>query len=1553
MVMCVVKGCDNKSKVYSTVMFHRIPTKNDMLKYQWLATLNIDHKTPLETIKKWRVCSEHFQPDDYYWVNMDSPTGRRLKDTAIPTIFRMQAGPSGSSPMTETEIDPESQSIDDSFDFEDEEAYFDDDDDIQSTVGRQKNPRSCPGERLQSRLILTVTNPSTEPTTPPSVFGTYYALSPTWYYQMDDPSKIGLHMEEPFNENVNMDFVANKEAGGFLNHELSKGHSHVCRRSRPEKRNPLSQDRGSKRSAPGSPEDATDSDNEDKDINTEENAQCSEELVITKVEDLSNETEFDQNENYSGKMDMDEPEDSEALRAKGLKSRPAHSSAVTQTQAADKRFAGFDPSDVLPVKIKDEPMDEEWKKAPQSPLRSIKDDEDFDQQRLGSYHQVPGVNNASTGAQTESIQNFKRLGVLCTACNKVLLKGQTAFQRSGSAKIYCSLECLRSTKNKACHHCLKEIHEDSSIIVAPVDMSGAGKEFCSQKCRNALTFKCSVCQKAGIRHVHEVNFRGSIQKLCSDGCFNQFRSSNKLNMNSCVNCGGFCYGTDAQCPSLRMEDRVMKFCSQTCLTAYKKRSLKLVTCKTCHALRPAEDALDSPNAEGIRELFCSVSCVTASKDQTVGLSAAPVECNNCKLKLVPQYHIAMSEGSVQNFCTFSCVVAYQESLNNKKANTQVNTVTSTSSNTTTAAKTAAPKPASSESSSAAKTSTPSGQGQNVTKIPCCQCLNAFFHKPELMEYKRKMYAFCGNDCIDEFRKVNRVVARCENCNLNKRVKVVRRINRVDRSFCEEKCRALFEQNLVKRWGTKHCSNCFHCNSTSKTVVTEVFNGKQEEFCGSDCLSQHNLLIRQEIKCSMCRQIKKMNESVKWLGEMKHFCSLRCLMFFCSLQGITGAVIKATSKSLATQCAKPMSSAVTQKPKEATPVIASVVSLSGPSSKQPGVSGNTNAKGSVQTDVTMKHKRNLRSQILQNKSPSKNKSTTCKPHTADAEIQKDEAPKVIVLPVPVPVYVPVPMNLYSQYVPKSVGMPLPVPVPLFFPTTLDSAEHIVQTIQEIKEKIPDDPLEADLIMMAEMVAEDAEKEKHISSCDQTDNIMEDLDLQDLSSNLSWEEDPVSPAQILDQTPEPEPPPPPPPPAPASTPTPTFAPASTPTFAPASTPTPTFAPVSTPTFAPAPSSRSATMTLVSTKAGEPLMDLEADFPIETIALLREQMENDSGKRRSCKKGPDVSTQKKRGRKCASVPSNILSKLQHEYGVKAWRDWVRWKNAQPNSDAPKFGSRSMTLKEDVLKCCTAELSYGLCKFITEVRRPNGEKYSPDSIYYLCLGIQQYLFENNRMENIFSDVFYTKFCWEMSNILKGWKPTILPNGYIHSRVEEEFLWNCKQLGAFSPGVLLNTLIYFFTKYFNYRTVEQHRLLSFAHVKRYTRGPANAKVSFLRFYPPKEDSSDDGVPAKKRKKDDERQRVLKIGQNSDNPLHCPVRLYEFYLSKCSPGIRHHATKFYLSPERSCVPSSPTWFSISALSDEALDSMLSRILTVRELHMETEQTPADTDSDSDSDYNQF
>lgn len=53
--------------------------------------------------------------------------------------------------------------------------------------------------------------------------------------------------------------------------------------------------------------------------------------------------------------------------------------------------------------------------------------------------------------------------------------------------------------------------------------------------------------------------------------------------------------------------------------------------------------------------------------------------------------------------------------------------------------------------------------------------------------------------------------------------------------------------------------------------------------------------------------------------------------------------------------------------------------------------------------------------------------------------------------------------------------------------------------------------------------------------------------------------------------------------------------------------------------------------------------------------------------------------------------------------------------------FLAKSVKLKEDLLSHTTAELNYGLAHFVNEIRRPNGENYAPDSIYYLCLGIQE----------------------------------------------------------------------------------------------------------------------------------------------------------------------------------------------------------------------------------------
>ncbi|XP_072227170.1 zinc finger MYM-type protein 4-like [Leuresthes tenuis] len=74
--------------------------------------------------------------------------------------------------------------------------------------------------------------------------------------------------------------------------------------------------------------------------------------------------------------------------------------------------------------------------------------------------------------------------------------------------------------------------------------------------------------------------------------------------------------------------------------------------------------------------------------------------------------------------------------------------------------------------------------------------------------------------------------------------------------------------------------------------------------------------------------------------------------------------------------------------------------------------------------------------------------------------------------------------------------------------------------------------------------------------------------------------------------------------------------------------------------------------------------------------------------------------------------------------------------------------------------------------------------------------------------------------------------------------------------------------------------------------------------------------------------------ENTENLLRCPVRLYEFYLSKCSESVRQRSDLFYLKLDHSCVPSSPVWFLPTPLDDVTMEAMMVRILTVRGLQVE-------------------
>uniref|UniRef100_A0A1D5Q8B1 Zinc finger MYM-type containing 4 n=1 Tax=Macaca mulatta TaxID=9544 RepID=A0A1D5Q8B1_MACMU len=1210
------------------------------------------------------------------------------------------------------------------------------------------------------------------------------------------------------------------------------------------------------------------------------------------------------------------------------------------------------------IRIKEEPLDDEYDKAMaprQGLLDKIKDEPDNAQEyshgqqqktqegelKISAVFSVSGSPLApqlTTGFQPSLASSGMNkmlpsvpataVRVSCSGCKKILQKGQTAYQRKGSTQLFCSTLCLTGytvpparppppLTKKTCSSCSKDILNPKDVISAQFENTTTSKDFCSQSClstyelkkkpivtinTNSISTKCSMCQKNAVIR-HEVNYQNVVHKLCSDACFSKFRSANNLTMNCCENCGGYCYSGSGQCHMLQIEGQSKKFCSSSCITAYKQKSAKITPCALCKSLRSSAEMIENTNSLGKTELFCSVNCLSAYRVKMVTSAGVQVQCNSCKTSAIPQYHLAMSDGSIRNFCSYSCVVAFQNLFNKPTGMnssvvplSQGQVIVSIPTGSTVSAgggSTSAVSPTSISSSAAAGLQRLAAQSQHVgfarsvVKLKCQHCNRLFATKPELLDYKGKMFQFCGKNCSDEYKKINNVMAMCEYCKIEKIVKETVRFSGADKSFCSEGCKLLYKHDLAKRWGN-HCKMCSYCLQTSPKLVQNNLGGKVEEFCCEECMSKYTVLFYQMAKCDACKRQGKLSESLKWRGEMKHFCNLLCILMFCNQQSVCDPPSQNNAASISM-----VQAASTGPPslrKDSTPVIANVVSLASAPAAQPTVNSNSVLQGAVPT-VTAKiigdastqtdalklppsqPPRLLKNKALLCKPITQTKATSCKPHTQNKECQTEDTPsqpQIIVVPVPVPVFVPIPLHLYTQYAPVPFGIPVPMPVPMLIPSSMDSEDKVTESIEDIKEKLPTHPFEADLLEMAEMIAEDEEKEKTLSQGesqtseqelfldtkifekDQGSTYSGDLESEAVSTPHSWEEELNHYALKSNAVQE------------------------------------------------------ADSELKQFSKGETEQDLEADFPSESFDPLNKGQGIQARSRTRRRHRDGFPQPRRRGRKKSIVavePRSLIQgafqgcsvsgmTLKYMYGVNAWKNWVQWKNAKE--------------EQGDLKCGGVE------------QASSSPRSDP-------LGSTQ--------DHALSQESSEPGC----------------RGYMFSRIEEEHLWECKQLGAYSPIVLLNTLLFFNTKYFQLKNVTEHLKLSFAHVMRRTRTlKYSTKMTYLRFFPPlqKQESEPDKLTVGKRKRneDDEVPVGVEMAENTDNPLRCPVRLYEFYLSKCSESVKQRNDVFYLQPERSCVPNSPMWYSTFPIDPGTLDTMLTRILMVREVHEELAKAKSE-DSD--------
>lgn len=289
----------------------------------------------------------------------------------------------------------------------------------------------------------------------------------------------------------------------------------------------------------------------------------------------------------------------------------------------------------------------------------------------------------------DCLGNFQGcLNSSCSNCSTAIqqaLKGKFVVKFGNQIRQFCSQNCNNEfmKKQKVCACCQKDISKNPDAFVAAAGTDGLFKDFCSQTCLQIYeeknnrdveitgidpgkkgvpapkgTHTCSVCSKVSTMK-HVIMLEGKQNYLCGDPCFSAFQYANKLTMNTCDNCGVYCYNEGMSPQYIQFEGQQKRFCSFMCVNTFKTLNKKIVSCSWCNCKKSNFDMIERVDANNKYQLFCSLNCLSLYRVNLQATSNQAVTCDQCKRSVPAQYHLTMSDASVRNFCSYNCVMNFQ------------------------------------------------------------------------------------------------------------------------------------------------------------------------------------------------------------------------------------------------------------------------------------------------------------------------------------------------------------------------------------------------------------------------------------------------------------------------------------------------------------------------------------------------------------------------------------------------------------------------------------------------------------------------------------------------------------------------------------------------------------------------------------------------------------------------------------------------------------------------------------------------------------------------------
>ena len=120
-----------------------------------------------------------------------------------------------------------------------------------------------------------------------------------------------------------------------------------------------------------------------------------------------------------------------------------------------------------------------------------------------------------------------------------------------------------------------------------------------------------------------------------------------------------------------------------------------------------------------------------------------------------------------------------------------------------------------------------------------------------------------------------------------------------------------------------------------------------------------------------------------------------------------------------------------------------------------------------------------------------------------------------------------------------------------------------------------------------------------------------------------------------------------------------------------------------------------------------------------------------------------------------------------------------------------------DDISTLNKSFLSYGLCWFITEVKKINGSDFPPKTIYEMIVCVQMHLESKGLFWKLLDDKEddFMKLCYTCDNIMKerasGRLGSVIHQVEVISYDDENFLWENGFLGCENPEQLVRTVLF------------------------------------------------------------------------------------------------------------------------------------------------------------------